>query len=240
VCNVPFARRDVRYNWAVTTGTAGRALAAVVVSILALGGSARADELAAIQKAAPTCDVTRDSCFAIQLHIASSDAGLVAGADWLKAQLVGANRHFAALGVGFTLAGVDTMPDSAMHIETRADRNALAVGRLRGRIIHVFIVGQLDDVDVEGSIAYGVTWRLPNDKRKFIIVSAQALERTLAHELGHFFGLPHSTYAVSIMNKTERKEPPVEQRTFADDEIAAMRPVLERLVRAKVIVAVKR
>ena len=89
-------------------------------------------------------------------------------------------------------------------------------------------------------IAYGVTWRLPKDSRKFVIVSAQALERTLAHELGHFFGLPHSTYAISIMNKADRAEPPVEQRTFADEEIAAMRPNLERLLRDKVIVAVKR
>jgi hypothetical protein len=32
----------------------------------------------------------------------------------------------------------------------------------------------------------------------------------------------------------------VEQRTFADEEISAMRPVLERLLRGKVIVAVKR
>ena len=231
---------------AVTMGKASMGGAVVVAAIacVMLGGVARADDdagtLAAIQKAAPGCEASRDYCFAIQLHVATSDAGLVAGADWLKAQLSGANRHFAPLGVGFTLAGVDSLPDSAMHIETRADRNALAVGRLGGRIIHVFIVGQLDDVDVEGSIAYGVTWRRPNDTRKYIIVSAQALERTLAHELGHFFGLPHSTYDVSIMNKSERKEPPVEQRTFADEEIATMRPVLERLVRCKVIVEVNR
>lgn len=219
-------------------------IGALAAAAITLGGAtARADDdatLSAIQKGGPSCESSDNYCFAIQLHVATSDAGLVTGADWLKAQLAGANRHFGPLGVGFTLAGVDSLPDSAMHIETRADRNALAVGRLGGRIIHVFIVGQLDDVDVEGAIAYGVTWRRPSDNRKYIIVSAQALERTLAHELGHFFGLPHSTYDVSIMNKTERKEPPVEQRTFADEEIAAMRPVLERLVRGKVIVAVRK
>jgi len=226
----------------VWTGKAS-VIGAVAAAAVTLGGTANAGDdamLAAIQKAAPSCEPGDNYCFAIQLHVATSEAGLVAGADWLKAQLAGANRHFGPLGVGSTRAGVAWLPESAMHIETRADRNALAVGRLGGRIIHVFIVGQLDDVDVEGAIAYGVTWRRPNDNRKYIIVSAQALERTLAHELGHFFGLPHSTYDVSIMNKTERKEPPVEQRTFADEEIAAMRPVLERLVRGKVIVAVKK
>lgn len=211
-----------------------------ILGALLLAAPARADEVTDIEKAAPTCEASRKHCFGIQLYVAGDASGLVAKSEWIAAQLAAANRHFAPLDVGFQLAGVDTLGESALHIETRADRNALARGRLGGRVIHVFIVGQLDDVDVEGNIAYGVAWRLPNDKRKFLIVSAQAFERTLAHELGHFFGLPHSTYAVSIMNKTERKQPPVEQRTFADEEISAMRPVLERLLRNKVIVAVKR
>jgi hypothetical protein len=104
----------------------------------------------------------------------------------------------------------------------------------------VFVVGQLDDVDEEGAIAYGVTWHGRKDDRKYLIVSAQALERTLAHELGHFFGLPHSSYAISIMNKSDRKEPPVDQRTFADEEIDAMRPVLKRLLRERVIADLSR
>jgi hypothetical protein len=37
------------------------------------------------------------------------------------------------------------------------------------------------------------------------------------------------------MNKTDRARPPPEQRTFADPEIAAMRPVLKRLLREHVI-----
>jgi hypothetical protein len=176
----------------------------------------------------------------IQFHVAADDNGKIANQGWLDTQVAAANRHFAPLEVIFEVAGVDALPATAVHVETRADRNALAQGRLKGTPIHVFVVGQLDDVDNEGAIAYGVTWRLPKDPRKYIIISVQALERTLAHELGHVFGLPHSTYAISIMNKTERNEPPVDQRTFADEEIAAMRPVLERLIRDKRIVAVPR
>jgi len=123
-----------------------------------------------------------------------------------------------------------------VHIETRADRDELATDRLGGKLIHVFVVGQLDDVDDDGRIAYGVTWHTSHDDRRYVIVSAQALPRTLAHELGHFFGLPHSSYAISIMNKSDRKEPPAEQRTFADEEISAMRPVLRRLLHDRVIV----
>jgi hypothetical protein len=40
------------------------------------------------------------------------------------------------------------------------------------------------------------------------------------------------------MNKRERKQPPPEQRTFADEEIAAMLPALGHLLRAKVIAEV--
>jgi hypothetical protein len=201
---------------------------------------AAADDRDTIVKAAPRCDAARAHCFELHFHIASDERGLIATADWVAAQVAGANRHFTPLDVGFQLGSVDALPASAIHVETRADRNALAEGRLTGKRIHVFIVGQLDDVDTENAVAYGVTWRRPNDARKYIIVSVQALERTLAHELGHLFGLPHSTYAISIMNKTERTEPPFDQRTFADEEIAAMRPILERLLRDKRLVAVPR
>ena len=37
------------------------------------------------------------------------------------------------------------------------------------------------------------------------------------------------------MNKSDRKEPPAAQRTFADEEVAAMRPELARLLKARVI-----
>jgi hypothetical protein len=206
--------------------------AALVVLLVAQ--IARADDLEAVRRAAPGCDHERAHCFGIALHVATGEHGLVATPDWLAAQLATANHHFERLGVGFTFAGVDELPASAVHIRTRADRDELAE-HLGGKLIHVFVVGRLDDVDEEGAIAYGVTWHRGKDDHKYVIVSAEALERTLAHELGHFFGLPHSTYAISIMNKSNRTEPPPEQRTFADEEIAEMRRGLARLLRDRVI-----
>lgn len=220
------------------TGYNGRVRLAAVAGVVALAGVARADtpdELAAVRRAPAGCDKARAHCFGLALHVAADVRGLVVTPDWVAAQVATANRHFARLDVGFQLAGVDALPPSAVHVETRRDRDDLANDRLGGKLVHVFVVGQLDDVDIDGAIAYGVTWHQHRDDRKYVIVSAQALERTLAHELGHFFGLPHSSYAISIMNKTERTEPPVDQRTFADEEIEAMRPVLQRLLRDKVI-----
>jgi len=204
-------------------------LAALVVA--ALAGAAHADTPAEMIKGLPGCDPSRAHCIGLQIHIAPD----VTTADWLATQLAGANRHFAPLGVGFQVVGADALPASAVHVESRGDRDELSIDRLGGKVVHVFLVGVLDDVDEPGAIAYGVTWHRRNDQRKYVIVSAQALERTLAHELGHFFGLPHSSYAISIMNKSDRKEPPPAQRTFADEEVAAMKPELARLLKAKVI-----
>lgn len=215
--------------------------ATLVLVVMGLAGSARADDdISAIEKAVPACDPKRATCFGIHLHIARGADGLAATSEFVVGQLERANHHFATADVGFQLARVDTVADTAMHVATRADRSALAAGGLAKRVIHVFVVGQLDDIDVEGAQINGVAWRIPRDKtRKFLIVSAKAWDRTLAHELGHFFGLPHSTYAISIMNKTERAEPPQDQRTFAEEEFTALRAAVAKFVRSRVLATVK-
>jgi len=206
------------------------------VCVVLVAGIARADEasdLAAITQAAAGCDPARAHCFGIRLHVATGEAGVTANPAWVATQLAAANHQFLPLDVGFQLVGIDAR--SSPHVHSRKERDAL--GKLvGGTVIDVFITDQLDDVDPEGVTVYGVTWR--KGDRKFIIVSTKAWERTLAHELGHFFGLPHSTYAVSIMNKTPRDEPPMEQRRFADEEIAQLKLGLRRLLRGKVLVDV--
>jgi hypothetical protein len=214
---------------------------AIVVTCMVVG-VARADvdvaaQLVAIDRALPGCAADRAHCIAIDLHVAADANGAVASGEWLATQLAQANRHFAPLDVGFQLGTIDALPASAVRVVDRRERDALARGRLTGATIHVFVVGQLDNIDDPEIPVLGVTWRAGD--RKYIILSVKAFERTLAHELGHFFGLPHSTYAISIMNKADRSEPPVDRRTFADEEIAAMRPVLRRMLRAKVVVDVK-
>jgi hypothetical protein len=201
-------------------------------------GEAGAD-LAAIVADLPTCDAGRGHCIGIRLHVVVTDEGMpIAASDWLAAQLAAANRHFAPLDVGFQVAGIEAVPPSAAHIATARDRDDIAANRLRDGVVDVFIVSRLDDIDREGQTIRGVTWHTRNRGRKYVIVSTVAVDRVLAHELGHVFGLPHSTYPISIMNKRERKQPSIEQRTFADDEIAAMRPTLARLLRDKVIVEI--
>lgn len=211
-----------------------RRLVLTLALVLMVGAAAHADELVAIKDAVPVCE--RAQCFAIQLHVAKVDAGLVTTPTFIASQVALANTHFATLDVGFELAGVDTLPASAGEVKTRADRSALAAGGLTDGVIDVFVTGELHDVDAAGKVINGVAWRASRLGRKFIILSAKAMERTLAHELGHIFGLPHSTYAISIMNKTPREKPPQEDRTFAKQELSAIRRRIPTLVRTKVIV----
>ena len=173
----------------------------------------------------------RTTTFGLEVHIAPGTDGQVVTPEWVGAQVAMANHQFAALDIGFRVVGTSELPASAAHLRTRADRSALAP-LVTGRVIHVFVTGQLDNVDDDAPV-YGVTWRA--GPRKFVILAANARDIVLAHELGHVFGLPHSTYAISIMNKSERKEPPVEQRTFDPKELAAMKPRLAWLLRAKLI-----
>ena len=194
--------------------------------------------LAAIENAVPACPETVTHCYAIQLHVATEAEALVTTPEFIAKQVAIANQHFAAIEVGFQLAEVVT--HDAPHPVTRADRDAIAKKRRGPPVIDVFVVADLADVDHPGAFINGVAWRLPKQTHKVIVLSAQAMDRTLAHELGHVFGLPHSTYAISIMNKTPREKPPVDERTFADEELAIMRAQRKRMTREKTLATVKR
>jgi hypothetical protein len=211
-----------------------RALA--VLLVLAAGAAGAAGEssggLEALGKAAPPCDAARARCIGIKLHVAVGEQGPVAGADWVGRQLAQANRHFEPIGVGFQIVAVDALPATAARIEDAQERTSLG-RRVAGTVIDVFVTAQLDDIDKQGAVIRGVAW--PKGDRKFVILSTIAWDRVLAHELGHVFGLPHSTYPISIMNKTERTAPPIEQRTFHASELAVMRAQLARMLREKVI-----
>jgi hypothetical protein len=212
---------------------------ALAVLLVLAAGEAGAKEAGATETSlealakAPPCDPARAHCIGIKLHVAAGEHGPVASADWIARQLAEANRHFAPIGVGFQIASAAALPAAAARIEDAKERTQL--GRhITGTVIDVFVTAQLDDIDVPGGVIRGVAW--PAGARKLVILSTIAPERVLAHELGHVFGLPHSRYPISIMNKALREAPPLEQRTFHADELAVMRAQLARMLRDKVIV----
>ena len=168
----------------------------------------------------------RTHCVGLHLHAVPE----VATPEWIAAQVAVANAQFAALDVGFTITATEALPAEVTHVVTRADRDAISKDRLALHVINVYLVSEVDDVDDPASFVRGVLWHHKADK--YIILSAVAPDRVLAHELGHYFGLPHSTYAVSIMNKSKREKPPMEERRFADEELGVMKAQLKQTLAA--------
>jgi hypothetical protein len=180
----------------------------------------------ALKLAVPPCP-DAPHCFALRVRVAADNSIPVVLPGWLAQSFAFANQVFAPVGIAFqldTLAIADAMP---LRIDGVRMRDALVLGVSARPVIDLTLVRELIDLEEPSVPRLGVHWRVSNaPQRRFVIVSAAASERVLAHELGHYFGLPHSNYAISIMNKTARTLPPMEARKFADQELPVLRQTL--------------
>jgi hypothetical protein len=137
--------------------------------------------------------------FSLRVSAVTDDQGrTIAHEDWLGAQLATAQALFAPFAVGF--AKIDGAPLEARvaRVETRGDRDAFAA-HTAAHSIDVFIVESLRDVDEPGRMRRGVHWHAPGGAH-YVILIATAPPAVLAHELGHYFGNPHSPVADNVMS----------------------------------------
>jgi hypothetical protein len=186
-------------------------------------GAVPRSTLTAYQDALPGCDDEVEHCFGIVLHVVCHDGKAVKDAAWLAEQLSETQRHFAPLKVGFEVIQTRQLGGHFNAIRTRNDRDMLGYNRFTRRVLHLFLVGSVLNIHKPGEEIRGVHWRERNNrKRHWVVLSAIAPKWVLAHEIGHFFGLPHSKYLSSIMNKTPRTAPDPETWSFAAPEIRLM------------------
>ena len=119
---------------------------------------------------------------------------------FVASQITTANELYAPFGVGFTRAESRVLASKHAALEGREDRDALA-DELAPSAVNVFFVASLRDVDDPTRLRMGVTWRKLTDlKKKYIVVASSARPTTLAHELGHFLGLDHSSVKNNLMS----------------------------------------
>lgn len=153
--------------------------------------------LAAIALPLPAQTVTT---LPIALTVAEVDGAPVVSEAWIAARMAQADAIFAPAALAFTVRERARMGEPHVAMETRSDRHALAA-LLVPRSINVFVVRSLRDVDDPSLMRQGVHWRSPRvPGSHYVIVSSVAAETTLAHELGHFFGNPHSPVVNNIMS----------------------------------------
>ena len=192
--------------------------------------------LAPFSMAPPSCPSEASSCFGVVLHIVIKDSASIQTPEWVAAQFERANLLFAPISVGFYLKEVAPLSSDKAQIITRSERNLLGRKLFSRGVIHVFLVEALADVDEAGKWLNGVHWRdQSNRERRWVILSSTAWSLTMAHELGHFFGLPHSSYEESIMNKTPRETPAPEDRIFAEKETVIMKSQTKVMTKSKML-----
>jgi hypothetical protein len=147
----------------------------------------------------------------LAVHVAlDADGAPIADAAWIDAQVQSAAGHLGDADIALTWhdAGDGGI---AGDVITVADRNALATAAADGASVPVFVVPRLADKDVEDGWLNGVHWRYGGDDedlrgRRYVILSHETRwSSTLAHELGHFFGLAHTENADGLMTTRAKR-----------------------------------
>ncbi len=118
------------------------------------------------------------------------------------ARAVGLARDiYLPLGFDLAIDAVSALDPVHHRIESVGMRDALSP-LVRPRRINVFLVEALRDSESKTVYRNGVTWdSRVAPVRRFIILARGAWDSSLAHELGHFFGIPeHSAQKNNLMS----------------------------------------
>ncbi len=195
------------------TGTRFQMVAMVVVVLIACQSEARAGA----QAPEPTL------IFPIRVHARPS----VEIDEWVSSQLEIVNLRFAAAGVQFEVVErfwlaaeydeITSLEELARMVRADADEHVA---------IDVFVVDSfvdLDDPDHEHVIERGTTLRqgLEPDTPGFVLLT-QVDVAVFAHELGHYFGLPHTPRSTDLMSVRD-----VRDVALSAAQVAALRTAAE-------------
>src|SRR5690606_38552082 len=137
----------------------------------------------------------------LTIHIAVDEAGEpLVDLQRIRRWVRRANGDLASAGIQVEVQAVRLLPTGWDEITRRRQRRALARYAPKDGSIHVFVTGSLDTA-LQRSFhrrIRGLHWRYRGISRElrdreYVVVTESAPVTTFAHELGHLFGLGHST-----------------------------------------------
>ena len=176
--------------------------------------------------------------FGLRVMVAEVDGEPVVDEEWVAERIGWANRIFEPATIDFRQGSREPLAEEHADLISRSDRHALGP-LVEGTLIHVFVVRSLANVDVDGDFIRGVHWRSRRggdgpggSRRHYVILSSIAGPTVLAHELGHFFGNPHSDTPGNIMSYSRGSGPPFFDRA----QLGRIRRHRERFLRTRELV----
>lgn len=147
----------------------------------------------------------REPVFPIDVAVTTDEGSPVVDHRWIEDEARAAERVFGTLGVHLRVEREHPLGAELARIEDPRMRDRFAP-MVTAHRIQLFIVRSLRDNAQVGLYRGGVTWdSIPSvqngPSRRFIILAATAAPSSLAHELGHFFGIqPHSNVKNNLMS----------------------------------------
>ena len=156
--------------------------------------------VAAVSIAVPA-SAELEPVFALDVSIAPTAEGApIRSEDWVYERLDLAERVLSSIKVHFHIWHWRTVGRELARIEDPRERDRFAPP-VAPTEINVFVVERLRDNEVKDLYRMGVTWDShTTPSARFIILSADCVRSSLAHELGHFPGIqPHSFVKNNLM-----------------------------------------
>jgi hypothetical protein len=127
----------------------------------------------------------------------------VVSARWLETHVEAARQVFAPYGIRIE-AKTEPFSPTRCALLDRPQRDALAAYAGASDRVVVLVVQRIRDLDVPTYDLMGVHWRYGGAERRWrgrhwVYLTARARPPTLAHELAHYFGLPHDPAGGNLM-----------------------------------------
>ena len=126
-----------------------------------------------------------------------SSPGMPPPATWVEEHVEATRALLAPHGIAVSAAPVETFRPARCELLTRAHRDVLAGQVTMDGDVTVLVMPRVRDLDVLSYDLKGVHWRARG--RRWIFLTARARPPVLAHELCHYFGLPHDPAGGNLM-----------------------------------------